>query len=96
MAVTQSGLTSVMCVKDLIKYMDKHPKEVYKNTKYADTYHMWSHDALNQMFDKACREWMKSKRYWKRWVKPELGINDRVKLYDEEDAVVKQLKDYVK
>jgi hypothetical protein len=93
--VTQSGLTSVVCVTDLIEHIEVHTKEVYKNTKYADTY-MWSHDALKQMCDKACREWMKSKGYWKRWVKPELGLNDIVELYDEEGTDVKQSKDYAK
>jgi hypothetical protein len=30
------------------------------------------------MTDAACRSWMRKKGVWKRWVKPELGLNDCV------------------
>jgi ribosomal protein S13 len=58
--VTQSGLTKVTCVTDLIKHIDRESKRAFINTKYKDTYSMWSHDALTQMCDKACKiSWLK-------------------------------------
>jgi hypothetical protein len=60
--VAWSGLTCVICVTDLIKHIDYKTSVVYKNTKYKKTY-LWSHDALNQMCDKRCKQWMQDNGY---------------------------------
>jgi hypothetical protein len=58
--------------------MEEHNKAAYAGTKYADLY-IWAHDSLTQMTDAAaCRRWMRKKGAWKRWMKPELGLNDCV------------------
>ena len=34
------------------------------------------HDALQQMIDEKCREWMREKGYYDRWVVPLHGLNE--------------------
>jgi hypothetical protein len=80
--VAQSGLTKVTCVTDLIEHIDKETKAAFKGTTYADTYR-WSHDALTQMCDAACKKWMKENGYWERWVKPELALNSIIEIIGE-------------
>jgi ribosomal protein S13 len=80
--VAHSGLTKVTCVTDLIEHIDRETKEAYKDTQYKHTYR-WSHDALTQMCDAACKKWMIEKGYWNRWVKPELGLNSVIKIVGE-------------
>jgi hypothetical protein len=80
--VAQSGLTKVTCVTDLIEHIDSETKAAFKDTKYADTY-LWCHDALTQMCDGACKKWMMENGYWKRWVKPELGLNSSIRIIGE-------------
>ena len=75
--VSRSGLTRVVNVTELIKHLDYETKTAYKDTPFAKTY-KWSHDALTQMCDKECKEWMIANKYWDRWIKPELGCNDVV------------------
>ena len=57
-------------------------KKCYKNTMQKDSYH-FDHDALSQLTKKCCVEWMmnttipgETTRVYKRWVKPENGLND--------------------
>jgi hypothetical protein len=35
------------------------------------------------MCDRACREWMITNGYWKRWIKPELGLNSLIEVVCE-------------
>jgi hypothetical protein len=75
--VCSSGLTSVICIKELITHIEAETKRAYAGTAYADTYR-WSHDALKQMCDAKCKAWMKELNIWHRWVKSELGLNDKI------------------
>ena len=86
------SLKQSICVKELVKHIDRETGNVYKGTQYENTY-MWSHDALKQMTDKVCIEWMKQEGYWKRWIKPELGLNDFIEAV-EEDGSLKKSKNY--
>ena len=72
-----SGMRGKVCVTHLVQHIDKTTKAAYKGTKYESTY-LWSHDALTQMFDQTCIEWMKKERYYERWLKPEMGISEEV------------------
>jgi hypothetical protein len=74
---SHSGLNGTVCVTELIRHMEKHTKAAYAGTEYKNSY-MWSHDSLTQMTDAACRQWMRKIGVWKRWVKPELGLNDSI------------------
>ena len=82
------SLKNSICVKELVRFIDNETKRVYADTQFADTY-MWSHDALKQMTDKLCIEWMKEEGFWHRWIKPELGLNDCVEVVDEDGALKK-------
>jgi hypothetical protein len=81
--VSRSGLTRIVCVTELIEHIDTHTKNAYKGTPFADNYY-WAHDALSQMCDDDAIAWMKQKGYYKRWIKPELGLNDHISFFDEE------------
>jgi hypothetical protein len=72
--------------------MDKHTKTTYKGTQHETTY-LWSHDALKQMCDKHCKQWMQDNGYWERWVKPELGLNSYFE-YTGEGGVLKTSQQY--
>ena len=74
---SRSGLTRFKCVTDLVEHMDRETKKCFKDTPFADTYY-WSHDALSQMCDKRCTDWMIEKGFYKHWMKPELECNDVV------------------
>jgi predicted flap endonuclease-1-like 5' DNA nuclease len=76
---SKSGLKDYVCVTDLVTHIDRETRLAYADTEYRDTY-MWSHDALCQMYDDKCVEWMKENDLYKRWVKPELGLNDIVEV----------------
>ena len=66
------GITSVF---KLVKYMMLASEAVFKGTKHSKDW-VFFHDALNQFKCKETVDWMKSKGYYKRWVKPERGLND--------------------
>ena len=74
---SRSGLTRFRCVTDLVEHIDRETAKCFENTAYAKNYY-WSHDALSQMCDKRCTEWMKEKGFYERWIKPELKCNDVV------------------
>ena len=63
-----------VCITDLVTHVPKTTEAAYKDTKYKDTY-LWSHDALSQMFDSTCIEWMKEQGYYEQWLKPEMNIS---------------------
>ena len=74
---TIAGMRDKVCVTDLVTHIHNTTKAAYKGTKYEDTY-LWSHDALTQMFDKTCIEWMKEQGFYDRWLKPEMDISKEV------------------
>ena len=80
--VRRSGLTRVVCVTDLKEHIESTTKNAFKGTEFETTYR-WSHDALKQMTDDDCKAWMKEKKIWHRWIKPELECNDFISVYDE-------------
>ena len=43
---------------------------------------LYYRDALTQMTDSACVEWMRKKDYLKRWLLPRAGLNDIIKRND--------------
>ena len=69
-------------IKQLIIHMDDATKRAFAGTQYETTY-LWSHDALNQMMDKQCQEWMQEKDLLKRWVRPVLGVSDKIRVIDD-------------
>jgi hypothetical protein len=55
----------------------------FKNTKHEDTY-TWSHDALTQMCDSACKQFIIDNDYWRTWVKLELSLNSVIRIIGED------------
>ena len=67
----------------MLKHIVLQTQGLYKNTQFADEYYFY-HDALSQLTHESCVEWMKmttipgeSVCMYRRWVKPELGLNDQ-------------------
>ena len=78
-----SSFSDVCCITDLVKHIVVETKECYANTEFKDTYFFY-HDALSQLTHAACVDWMKktkvpgeTKCIYDRWIKPELGLNDK-------------------
>ena len=69
-------------IKQLIIHMDDATKRAFAGTQYEATY-LWAHDALNQMMDKQCQEWMQEKDLLKHWVRPVLGVSDNIRIIDD-------------
>ena len=88
---TIAGMRDKVCVTDLVTHIHNTTKAAYKGTKYEHTY-LWSHDALTQMFDKTCIEWMKQQGYYEHWLKPEMDISKEV--FWKKDGVLKVSKRY--
>ena len=86
-----SGMRGKVCVTHLVQHIDSTTRAAYKGTKYESTY-LWSHDALTQMFDKTCIEWMKKERYYERWLKPEMGISEEV--FWQKEGILESSKRY--
>lgn len=91
--VSRSGLPLVRCVTELIAHIDQETKRAYRGTPYHDNY-FWSHDALKQMCDPACKAWMVEKGYWKRWIIPVLGCNDEISVFDAQQEKTLTSKRY--
>ena len=79
----KQALGNCVCITDMVKHIVIHTKECYKDTPQFDTYY-FSHDALSQLTAKATVAWMQDtkvpgedKAIYDRWLKPELGLNDR-------------------
>ena len=70
-------LSAYCCVKDLVRHINEETKALYKGTQYQDTY-LFYHDALTQMSDSRCVEWMKQEGIYAKWIKPELGCNNEI------------------
>ncbi|EJK62102.1 hypothetical protein THAOC_17300, partial [Thalassiosira oceanica] len=63
------------CVTDLVEHIVCTTRDFYKGTKNEDNW-MFYHDALILMTAQECKDWMAEKGYLKRWILPELGLND--------------------
>ncbi|EJK60897.1 hypothetical protein THAOC_18686 [Thalassiosira oceanica] len=63
------------CVTDLVEHIVCTTRDFYKGTKNEDNW-MFYHDALILMTAKECKDWMAEKGYLKRWILPELGLNE--------------------
>jgi hypothetical protein len=77
-----SAFTGVRCITDLVKHMVIKTKKYYENTSYKNTYHFY-HNALSQLMHDTTVEWMRKTKIpdekmvvYKRWIKPENGLND--------------------
>lgn len=74
----------VVSIKVLLHHMNNATKEAFRDTEYAETY-LWSHDALNQMIDKKCMKWMQDENILQHWVRPVLGVSDKIRVVDEKN-----------
>ena len=63
------------CITDLVEHIHNRSKDVFAGTTHEHTWYFY-HDALKQMTAKSTVEWMKKKGYYKRWLLPQLGLND--------------------
>lgn len=70
-------LSKFCCVKDLVLHIDRESREAFQGTKHEEDY-VFYHDALTQMTDIKCTNWMKEEGLYHRWIKPELGCNNEV------------------
>ncbi|RHY93726.1 hypothetical protein DYB35_010310 [Aphanomyces astaci] len=73
--MASSGLKSSICVTELVEHIVHASAAVMHNTAHAEDW-MFMHDALSQMTCKSTIQWMKEKNYHRRWILPELGLND--------------------
>ena len=78
-----TALAKYVCVKDLVLHIDKESRRAFAGTRYENDY-LFYHDALTQLTDSQCVEWMKSVGIYDRWLKPELGCNDVVRVLGED------------
>jgi len=72
-----------ICVTQLVQHIHNKTHDAFKDTKYKDTF-LFYHDALSQMTDKKCIEWMRKKDILKRWIRPVIGLNDEITITDNE------------
>jgi len=70
-------MSKYMCVKELVRDIHDRTKEAFKGTTHEDDWYFY-HDALSQMTAKTTVEWMKQEGYYKRWLIPQLGLNDDI------------------
>ena len=70
-------------VRDLVCFMYDAMRDAFKGTKYEETY-LFYHKALISMTDKDCNDWMRKEGILKRWILPELGMNDENVILDED------------
>ena len=71
---TFKGLTSV---HELVEHIWSVSEAHFRGTEHEDTWWIY-HDALSIMTESKTVEWMRSKGYLRRWILPELGINDGI------------------
>ena len=70
-------LKKYRCITDMVEHIDEESRRAFVGTRYEGNYFFY-HDALTQMTDGRCVEWMKAKGIYDRWIKPELGLNDEI------------------
>ncbi|KAF0703228.1 hypothetical protein AaE_015483, partial [Aphanomyces astaci] len=63
-----------ICITDLVEHIIQESAMVMANSKHADDW-LFHHDALSQMTCKSTVTWMKQRGYYRRWLLPELGLN---------------------
>ena len=73
-------------VHDLMRHIHDTMRDAFKGTKYEQT-HLFYHDALISMTNKDCIDWMREEGILKRWILPELGMNDEIIVVDQEGNV---------
>ena len=86
-----SSLSKYVCVKQLILHMDRESAKIMEGTKYEGK-HLIYHDALTQMTDSRCVQWMREVGIYSRWIKPEIGCNAVITV--EKDGVMKSSSRY--
>ena len=86
-----SRMKKWVCVTDLVMHIYETTQNIYKGTKYEDTF-LFYHDALTQMTDKDCLNWMKKKGILNRWIRPVLGLNDEIIVTDADGKVKKSTR----
>eukprot|EP01046_Picozoa_sp_COSAG06_P044010 COSAG06_NODE_5860_length_3241_cov_9.433164_2_plen_781_part_01 len=75
-----------VCVTELITALFGSAEMFYRKlgethpSNDPDRYNDWwvYHDALAQMTDERCREWMEERGWYCRWIVPLFGLNDKV------------------
>jgi hypothetical protein len=75
-----------VCVTELITALFGSAEMFYRKlgethpSNDPDRYNDWwvYHDALAQMTDEKCREWMEERGWYCRWIVPLFGLNDKV------------------
>ena len=72
-----SSMRRYVSIKDLVTHIDSATREIFRGTVNHDTY-MWSHDALTQLMDNECQQWMKEKGFLDKWIVPVLGCNSKI------------------
>lgn len=77
------GMKKFCDIRDLVRHIHDATRKFFKGTKYENTY-LFYHDALSQMTDKDCKEWMRQEGILERWIRPELGMNDEIVIIDNE------------
>ena len=61
----------------MVEYMITCMTDYFAGTGLEDEWCIY-HDALSIMCKKECCKWMAKKGYLKRWILPELGLNDNI------------------
>ena len=64
----------VVCIKELVLHMYNETKKFFQGTEHEDDFFFY-HDALTQMTDKKCRNWMQEEGMYKHWLLPVNGCN---------------------
>ena len=71
----------MICVKELVRHIVSEGRRIHKGGPYEDSW-VFYHDALSQMTDSACKDWMKAEGFWKHWLVTRAGCNDLIKRKD--------------
>ena len=64
--------------------MDSATRNAFKGTKYKKSY-LFYHNALISMTNKDCINWMREEDILKKWILPELGVNNKIAIVDEHE-----------
>jgi len=64
-----------VCITEQVEHIITVCTEAFKGTVHEEDW-LFYHDALVQMTDKKCQEWMETKGWLKRWLLPQHGCND--------------------
>ena len=82
-----AALSGYVSIKELVLHMNEKSKKAFEGTKYENDFYFF-HDALTQLTDKKCVEWMIEKNIYKHWLKPELTCNDVVSARSEDGVLL--------